>query len=61
MHGERQHFTVRTLSKSNHFRTRTQKNANRGHVVILEFSCSKVIGIWQSSRSEMSRDGALLI
>ena len=32
-----------------------------GHVIILEFSCSKMIGIWQSSHIEMSGDGALLI
>ena len=49
------HFTVRTLSKSNRFRTRKLQNASRGYVIILKFSRSKAIGFWQSSHSEMSR------
>ena len=47
------HFTVRTLSKSNRFRTRKHQNASWGYVIILKFSRSKTIGFWQSSHSEM--------
>ena len=47
------HFTVRTLSKSNRFRTRKHQNASWGYVIILKFSCSKTIGFWQSSHRKM--------
>ena len=49
------HFTVRTLSKSNRFRTRKLQNNNISPASILKFSRSKMIGFWQSSHSEMSR------
>ena len=46
---------MRTLSKSNRFRTRKLQNASRGYVIILKFSRSKTIGFSQSSHREMSR------
>ena len=53
------HFTVRTLSRSNRFRTRKFQNASREYYIILKFSRSKTIGFWQSSPSEMSTVKAL--
>ena len=41
------HFTVRTLSKSNRFRTRKLQNNNISLANILRCSHSKKIGFWQ--------------
>ena len=39
------HFTVRTLSKSDHFRTRKHQNDNISSASILMFSRSKTLGL----------------